>query len=350
MAGPLSAALPESYNGWTMPPEPCTNSRPTTPKRLSPMALGTACCMASALGYTASNVCMRQLSQLLPGYDWAMWTICNRELVSVVVMGPWLVWAALRWGLPRVPLRGLGMLILVSVAVQLGANLGLQWSFGVVGLAVAVPAIFSLMIIASAVMGRVLLGEPISRRTSLAIGLLLVALLMLGAATYVASGSGRLAAGSAWRLALGIGAPCLAGTIYALLTITIRHTVTREMPLSVVVFVTTAMGVVCLGPLSIARLGLPELQTTTPGEWAWMLSAGTFNLLAFLAIVKGLQLTTAVHANMLNATQVAMGAIAGLVGFGEQVTVWLVLGVALTVVGVVLIDRPDDKTLADQHA
>ncbi len=330
--------------------EPLAKCCPTTPKRLSPVTLGTACCMASALGYTASNICMRQLSELLRGYEWAMWTTCNRELVSVVVVGPWLVWAALRGGLPRVPLRGLGMLILVSLAVQLGANLSLQWSFGVVGLAVAVPAVFALMIIASAVLGRVLLGERVTRRTAAAIGLLLGALGLLGVATYVASGPDRLAADSLWRAALGIGGPCLAGTIYALLTITIRHTVTRQMPLSVVVFVTTAMGVVCLGPLSLWRLGLPALQATKPVAWAWMLSAGTFNLLGFLAIVKGLQLTAVVRANMLNATQVAMGALAGVVGFGEPVTVWLVLGVGLTVAGVALIDRPDDKTSADQHA
>lgn len=306
--------------------------------------------MASALAYTASNICMRRLSVLLAGYDWAMWTTCNRELVSVVVVGLWLLWAALRGGLPRVPLKGLGMLILVGLAVQLAANLSLQWSFGVVGLAVAIPAVFALMIIASAVLGRVLLSERVSRRTGWAIGLLLCALALLGVATYVAGGSGRLAAGSLWRLALGIAAPCLAGTIYALLTITIRHTVTRQMPVSMVVFVTTAMGVVSLGPLSVWRLGLPELQATTLMAWVWMLSAGTFNLLGFLAITKGLQLTTVVHANMLNATQVAMGALAGLVGFGEPVTVWLVLGVGLTVVGVALIDRPDNQVLADQHA
>ncbi len=333
-----------------MPAEPCASARLSPPRRPSPVALGTAFCIGSAVGYTASNICMRQLSQLLPGYDWAMWSICNRELVSVVVAGPWLLWAALRWGLPRVPLRGLGMLILVGLAVQVGANLSLQWSFGVVGLAVAIPAMFALMIIASAVLGRLLLGEPVTRRTLLSIALLLGALGLLGIATYTARGSGNLAIHSLGRLALGIGAPCLTGTIFALLTITIRHTVTREMPLSVIVFVTTAMGVVSLGPLSVWRLGLPALQATTPGAWAWMLSAGVFNLLAFLAIIKGLQLTTAVHANMLNATQVAMGAVAGLVGFGEPVTVWLVFGLVLTVAGVVLIDRPDDQILADQHA
>ncbi len=321
----------------------------TGPLGLSPVAAGTACCVVSALGYAAAQICLRQLDQM--GAD-PMWVICNKELVTVVAVGPWLLCRAYR-GLSVVPsVRVLMLLIAVGLAVQVGANLGVQWALSVVGLAVAVPLIFGVMLTASAVMGLMVLGERVSPRSMLAIGLLLAALALLGIATYAGNQPDEARADPVGplKLALGIGAPCLAGAIYALLTTTIRRTVTAAVPISTVVFLTTVMGVLILGPLSAARLGPGELLETPPKHVAWMLAAGTLNLIAFLAITKGLQLTTVVHVNVLNASQVAIAAVAGTVIFAEPGTPWLLAGVALTIVGVVLIDRPEESDRhADQH-
>ena len=81
---------------------------------------------------------------------------------------------------------------------------------------------------------------------------------------------------------------------------------------------------------------------TPPEHFAWMYAAGFFNLLGFVAIIKGLQLTTVVHANVVNASQVALAAIAGILLFNEPRNPWLILGVGLTALGVVLIDRPSE--------
>ncbi|MHC4177066.1 MAG: EamA family transporter, partial [Planctomycetota bacterium] len=275
--------------------------------------------------------------------------VCNKELVTVVAVGPWLLYRALR-RLPTFPSRRvLITLVLVGLAVQLGANTGVQWAFGVVGLAVVVPAIFGVMLTASAVMGRVLLGERVSRRSAGAIALLLGALAFLSLAAWTA-GNKVSAESGPLLIALGIAAACMAGAIYAVLTITIRRAATGTTPVSAIVFLTTLMGILSLGPLSIQLLGTEELLGTPPGQLAWMYAAGTLNLIAFLAITKGLQLTTVVHANVLNATQVAMAAIAGVAIFAEPQTFWLLGGVAMTILGVVLIDRPDDGDRdADRH-
>lgn len=321
---------------------------PATPLGLDPVVAGTACCIVSALGYTGSNVCMRQLAEK-DDLMWAMWAVCNKELVTVAVVGPWLVFRALR----RRPIfpsrRVLMMLVAVGLAVQLGANLPVQWAFGKVGLAVTIPAIFGLMLIASAVLGLAFLGERVSRRSVGAIGLLLISLVLLGPAAEAAGKS--MSVSDPLVVALGIGAACLAGAIYALLTITIRHAASGSTPLSTIVFVTTLMGVISLGLLSIRLLGTDKLLGTEPEEFAWMYAAGTLNLIAFLAITKGLQLTTVVHANVLNASQVAMAALAGMAIFGEPPTPWLILGVGLTILGVIMIDRPNHRERdADQHA
>jgi DME family drug/metabolite transporter len=388
---------------------------PARPLGLSPVVAGTGCCAVSALGYAGAQICLRYLSKL--GAD-PMWVICNKELVTVVVVGPWLIYRASRglsahWagrgrrlsdGLPPVPAAGYGrrtypplaslaLLVVVGLVVQMGGNLGVQWALGVVGLAIATPLVFGVMLTASALMGLAFLGEPVSRRSVLAIGLLLLALALLGAAIYATrqpdppqstqalpAADSRLlgleVGGEEFGakadslvpdphsylslppspvrlqpspglsppllLALGIGAPCLAGAIYALLTITIRHCVTGAVPISTIVFITTLMGVLSLGPLSLCRLGAAELMATPPAHVAWMLAAGTLNLIAFLAITKGLQLTTVLHVNVLNASQVALAAMAGIALFpeDEHLTVWLLAGVVLTILGVVLIEPP----------
>jgi DME family drug/metabolite transporter len=375
---------------------------PARPLGLSPVVAGTGCCAVSALGYAGAQICLRYLSKL--GAD-PMWVICNKELVTVVVVGPWLIYRAFRglsahWagrgtrlgdGLPSG--RSLALLVVVGLVVQMGGNLGVQWALGVVGLAIATPLVFGVMLTASALMGLAFLGEPVSRRSVLAIGLLLLALALLGAAIYATrqpdppqstqalpAADSRLlgleVGGEEFGakadslvpdphsylslppspvrlqpspglsppllLALGIGAPCLAGAIYALLTITIRHCVTGAVPISTIVFITTLMGVLSLGPLSLCRLGAAELMATPPAHVAWMLAAGTLNLIAFLAITKGLQLTTVLHVNVLNASQVALAAMAGIALFpeDEHLTVWLLAGVVLTILGVVLIEPP----------
>ena len=311
------------------------------------MVAGTVWCVLSALGYTAANICMRQLAAL--GCD-PTWATCNKELVTVVVIGPWL---AVQWfsGKKVFPRRlVLAVLILGGLATQLGGNLAVQWAFGVVGLAVTIPVIFGVMLTASAAMGRVLLGDLGSRRSMVAIGLLTVSLVFLGISAGTAGKSISTGSGS-MLIAAAVGTACLSGAIYALLTITIRRAVTGSTSLTAIVFVITAMGVVSLGPTAFYRLGAEQLLSTPPEHAAWMLAAGVFNLVAFLAITKGLELTTVIHANMLNASQVAMAALAGFALFHEPMNQWLILGVVMTISGVILIDRPEeDEEMADQHA
>jgi drug/metabolite transporter (DMT)-like permease len=71
-----------------------------------------------------------------------------------------------------------------------------------------------------------------------------------------------------------------------------------------------------------------------------MVFCGTLNLLAYLAIIKGLELTSVVRANVLSASQVAMAAVAGLLFFREAASPVLVAGVAMTIAGMVMIGRP----------
>ncbi|MBN1394558.1 MAG: EamA family transporter [Pirellulales bacterium] len=311
---------------------------PTTSNRGS--LSGVAFCLVSALGYSASNVFMRQLTT---GDCDPFWAVFNRELVTPVFVGLWLLWQAARGrnALPKG--RELGLLLAVGLLIQLAGNVCVQWSLGVVGLAVTIPAMFGAMITCGAIIGRVWLKERVSTRSIVAIAVLLGSLALLGVG---AEASGRSIATAKsiapdpLLMVLGVAAAGLAGAVYALLSATIRRSVTGNTSPAAVAFLVTLMGVVGLGPICLYRLGLPTMMDTPVEQFALMIAAGAFNLVAFLALIHGLQRTAVFHANAVNASQVAMAAVAGLALFAEPPTAWLLLGVCLTIVGIASIDRP----------
>lgn len=300
--------------------------------------VGILFCSLSAVSYTLMNICMKQLAALQTDPTWAT---CNRELVTAVVLGPWLLWDVLRGRQLISSWRAIGAIALVGLAVQVLGNQSAQWAMGVVGLAINIPVIYGTMLVACAVLGWLVLREHVALRSLGAIALVLVALVLLGVGA--AASAGTAAAQSTLpRLTivlLAVLAGMLAGAVFALLSITIRRSVTGQTRGEVMMFVITAISAVSLAPISLWRLGPGVLPSTSAAQWGWMSAAGLANLLGFLFITLGLARTTVVHANVLSASQVAMAAVAGIVLFGEAVTPWLVLGVALTICGIVLVDH-----------
>ncbi len=310
---------------------------------LDPVVLGIICCVFSALGYTAVNICLRFLSVNCD----QVWVICLKELVTVATVGPWLAWRACSGKVVLPPARTLAVLMLLGLVTQIGANLPVIWAMSVVGLAITIPVCMGVNLMASAVIAWVVLGERGSKTSAMAIGCLIGSIGLLGMGSSQANASMAALAGAAagpFWVVLGVAAACLGGCIYASLAVVIRPSVTGSASPAAVVFVITGMGVVSLGPLSIWRHGAAGLLSTPPRDLCVMLAAGALNMLAFLAITKALQLTTVVHANALSASQVAMAVVAGMFLFAEPPNPWLIIGVSLTILGIMLIDRPADKS------
>jgi DME family drug/metabolite transporter len=319
-------------------------------------AFGTACCAAAAAFYTVSSICMKQVSALNCDPSWG---VCVKESITVLAIGPFLIYQAVRGQKVFPPGKILLIIILAGLADQLLGNLGWQWSVGVVGLSVTVPAVFGVMITGGAVFGWILLGEKVTPRSMGAIGLLLASLLLLGLGANSMIGTTAksshtpiadpgLASNGGLLIAEGILVAGLAGAAYALLSIAIRHTMNSAARQSTLMFVITGLGVITLGPISVYRQGWEGLAATPMEQTAWMAAAGFFNLLGFMALTKGLHLTTVVHANVLNASQVAMAAVAGILIFQESPNPWLIMGVVLTLFGIFLIDRPVAEETVDQ--
>ena len=115
------------------------------------------------------------------------------------------------------------------------------------------------------------------------------------------------------------------------------------------VVIITASGVLSLGPLSLYHAGPAALAATPPQQYALMYAAGVCNLIAFLALVRGLELTTALHVNMINAGQVARAALAGVLFFGESCNRWLLLGIGLMLVEMLAFAGPAEEAAVDAH-
>ena len=325
---------------------PNESPSPQVPPRFDPTTLGTACCIGSATCYTAANICLRQLA------GWEVhpaWVIAVKELVTVVAVGPFLLWLLLRGKLAFRNLKVLAVLVATGIGVQLAGNMSVQWAFGTVGLTVSTPTAMGVMLVASAVIGLVWLGERVTRQSVLAIALLILAISLLAVGTGLGQSTATAANESSPSLGislLGVGAAALGGVMFATLAAAVRYAGARETPISVIVFVITGMGVIACGTISLNRLGLEGMAATPADRLSWMLASGVFNLLGFLLITKGLQLTTLVHANVLNASQVALAALAGILFFQEPNNVWLTVGIVLTIVGIFHIGRDKDEVEA----
>lgn len=327
-------------NQASLPPDAHTAG----PNRLSPQTVGGLFCILAALCYTASNFCMRKLALL--GAP-PMWATCNRETVTVVILGPWLLWQAFRGQRVLPSLKAIAAIAAVGVAVQVAGNLLSQWSMEIVGLSVNIPVIFGAMLLASAVLGRLLLGESVTVQTFIALGLLIGALVLLGLGAGAAGGDASAQGVSLRIVLMAVAASACAGVTYALLSIAIRGAAITQTPSASLMLIVTGVGTLSLGLLSLERLGPAAMLTTPPAQFAWMGTAGLANLLGLMAITRGLQLTTVVHANMLNASQVAMAAVGGVLLFGESFSGWLLSGTALMIAGIILINRPETPADAE---
>lgn len=334
------------------PPEPATNDQHAHGNLLWGTVLG----VISSLAYTGANVFLRQLAVTSD----PAWTSCIKAIPTAVAAWGMIAWRAKRGKPALPPARLVPMLVLTGVFMQVGGNVSFQFALSVLGLAVTIPILFGMLIVGGALCGRILLGEGISSKALVSMGLLLAAvtILSLGAgrdppqkisarpkvttmAEALAESSTEL---DARQLATGIGAAILCGFAYALCNVMIRRTSQistsgQQVPLSATLMILSCCGVVSLGLISFFRIGTDGMFATTSGEFTSMLAAGVLNAVAFFALGRALEMIPIVEVNALNASQVAMAALVGVLFFSEPPTFTLVLGVTLTIVGLLIVDR-----------
>jgi drug/metabolite transporter (DMT)-like permease len=296
--------------------------------------------IVSAVCYTATNIALRGVTRDGDA-DWALCVTAMKSLPSA--LSAWLLLGRLRLqGRPTLPpLRTVLVLMAVGFAVQGGGNVLFQWSLARCGLASAVPTVFATLMLTGAALGRMWLGEPVTTRSAVAMGLLIAAIGILsygaeGAAAGLPPGAAQIAP-KLWVLS-GIAFAAIAGVFYGVLGVVIRQTTRDSVPLPATLAIVSSTGVLGVGIPAVLRLG-PEILNSTSHEWSLMILAGVLNAIAFFAIGGSLRRIPVVQVNLLNASQAAMCAIGGVLVYSEPLTLPLVGGTLLTIVGLSLMSR-----------
>jgi len=297
-----------------------------------PTAAGVAFGLTAAVLYTATNVFLRY--PIVAETD-PMWRGAIKEIPILVLIAPWMIVRAVRGQHVLLEPKAMVALLIGASLTQFGGNTLFLYSLDILGIALAVPLTLGAILVGGATFGRIFLGEPVTRRATTAIGVLLAAIALLGVGAYQVGGGGAAATEGVtpWQLTLGIAANLTAGFCFSTLGVSIRYGVRGEAPISTTTVIVGAMGVFGLGFVCLARFGPQELAQTDPHAAGMILLAGVCNAAAFLAITRTFQLIRVVYVNALNGSQAAMAAIAGIVIFHEPVAGATIAGVLLTILG-----------------
>jgi len=296
---------------------------------------GLICGLTAAVAYTLANMALRQSSR--PGdFDWSIWVTAHKALPSTLLTWTLVTSNFLRGKQALPGPRVIGALILAGVIMQCAGNLSFQYALSLIGLAMSVPIAFALILFSGAVFSRIFLGEPITTRSVLALLVLMVAVSLLSFGAGEASRS-ILADASGAEILRGVLVAMLAGTAYGVCGVFIRRHV-RNLPVSATLVWISTTGLVCMGTAALTRIPWDVLASTPPRDTITMLLAGTFNAGAFYCIGQAFRYLSVNQVNMVNTTQIAMATMAGVVFFAEPLTLWLSIGVILTITGLYLMD------------
>jgi drug/metabolite transporter (DMT)-like permease len=309
--------------------------------------------LASAVLYTAANIALRRCVGIDPFLVSAV-----KAGPTVIVLGPFLGWMLSRGETLATSGRMVPRFMFAALVGQFVGNAAFQFSLGMIGLAVAVPITLGTMIVGAAILGRWLLHEPVRLRTAVAmvvlIGSVVVLSLPSGAMTDPSepSDAGRSAAlSSASQVWLGSLFAASSGVAYALFGTVMRQALTGGLSAPLTMFISGSVGTVSLWTITFLRNGFGPLAAVETGDWGMMFAAGIFNFTAFVALAVALKALPVVAVNLINASQVAMAALAGIVLFAEPVTASLVIGIALTFAGLGILagNRKRPATRSTSH-
>ena len=285
--------------------------------------------IAAAVLYTASNIALRQSVSIDPFLVSAV-----KAAPTVIVLGPVLLWM---WCSNRTIATSTKMVprfTACALFAQFVGNAALQVALGVIGLAASIPITLGVMIIGGAYLGRAMLGEPVRVRT-------IVAMVTLVAAVVVLSLPGATerppSSDSALPIWAGVMCAIASGFAYALFGVMMRQALTGGLSPQATMFISGIVGTVSLGTVALLRIDIAELTALPQEQWAVMALAGIFNFTAFVALSMALKSLSVVAVNLINASQVAMAATAGVILFAEPITWPLLIGIVLTFVGLMVL-------------
>lgn len=285
--------------------------------------------MAAAILYTAANVALKAST----GTE-AILVAAVRAWPTVVVCVPLLALMMIRGRKIATSWETFPLLVAGVLVGQLIGSVMFQISLGIIGLALAVPLNLGVMIIGAACFGWLLLGEPLTGRMVAAIAVLISAVLILSLGSDPMAVREGISGG---HIMWGVMAAGTSGAAYAFFGTTMRKALRQGLAVPLAMLVSGAVGSVLLTSMAVSHIGVDAIIATPARQWLVMGAAGWLNVTAFFLLSLSLRSIPVVAVNLLNATQAAMAAAAGVLLFGELWTIPLVCGLGLTVFGLMIL-------------
>lgn len=315
--------------------------------------------LLAASSYSIANLALRGLSKTDGGAGWDMWVAGTKALPTLVVAVSLLLARRLRRQSTFAGWEFVWPIVLAAMFNQLGGNFGFQVSLRAIGLAIAVPICFASIICSGAVVGRLVLNDPVSIRTGISMGLMVASIVFLSTAAKSRTEDNtaeRDATRSTVALTLSVGTESsfrkgplsvsagvamsiLSGLCYGVTGVFIRKAVRSQMPVEATLFLFSAAGFLVLCPLSLLLMPVRTIADSSAAEWLTIAIAGIFNALGFFAITHAMRYMTISRANVINASQNAMCAVGAMILFGESLAITGLIGIGLTIAGLLVLDR-----------
>jgi drug/metabolite transporter (DMT)-like permease len=285
--------------------------------------------LAATFGYALASAFLRQAAD-----DPPIWVSTIKAACTAAIFAPWLLLIALRGNRVLPPPGIIAMLVAVSVIVQVFGNVAYQLALAHIGLALAVPLTLGAMVLSSAILGRVLMSEPLTYRIVFGLGVLIVAIAVLSmGAKQATTESATSAAATPLAWLWGAVESVVSGFAYALLGLAVRKSTQHQIPLATPIVFVSAVGTIILAALSLTFEGIPRIQAIAATSWWAMVAAGLLNGISFLALAKSLKLLPVVYVNAINTLQMLATAFIGLYWFREEWTSPLGWGLVLMIGG-----------------
>ena len=299
--------------------------------------------LAAAVTYSIANLALRSLAKTDSGLGWSMWVAGTKAFPTFFVA---VILICMRRWRGETSFTNWNLVWPIAIAAffnQLGGNLALQMSLVKIGLAITVPICFSSIICSGAIVGRFVLGDAVSVRTGISMGLMVASIIFLSTAatnrTAVEVSATTLPVSDDWGTATGVALAMISGLAYGITGVYIRKAVRSQMPVAATLFLFSAAGFLILCPLSLLLLPVSTITATTTPEWAAIAVAGIFNAIGFFAITHAMRHLTISRTNVINASQNAFCALGAVVVFGESLSMFGLLGIGLTITGLLTLDR-----------
>ena len=303
------------------------------------------------------------------------WILFFKESIGFSLLLPWLL---LRLGQGRFQYTSKRLVVYVLLAAVLcqlvGARLHVL-GFAVIGLIITVPLVQSSTLLGVAVLGHFVLGDSLSRRRKIAIAILLVAIAILGIGKGMTADPSEENTVSASFFLLVAAGTIVAGISYAIYIVMLRHIIRQHwkddnsawltfkfrhwighdyekqpgkrqyspFPVTLTMVLVLATGMVVFGTFLYGQHGIAGFYNVPPVAWNAILISGVANMVGFFFQIQGLRLTSAVQASLIAVSQMILLSLIGSMFFEEVVNTVVVIGLGLTIWGVIMSARPEKQ-------